>query len=234
MNTREGKVPEPEYAVYRAGSPPSLGASWGSPAWDAADTLEVGCFHPASSEHRPRTLARMLYDDDALYGQFLVEDCYVLCRHMAYQGPVYKDACVEFFVKPRPGKGHMNFEMNCGGAMLLRYVEDPTRLPDGSFVRQTAVPEELGKQIRRQGSLECPILDELRDPVVWSLSFQIPVAVMEHYIGPLGSLAGQTWRANFNKCAEDNSHPHWATWSPIGDRLDFHQPERFGWLEFVS
>jgi len=32
----------------------------------------------------------------------------------------------------------------------------------------------------------------------------------EHYVGPLGPLTGQVWRGNFFKCAEDNSHPHWA------------------------
>ena len=216
------------YTVHRTGTPPALEAAWDDPAWQTAETLTVGSFHPDSSGHRPLTRARMLHDGATLFGIFHVQDRYVLCRHLAYQGAVYRDACVEFFVKPRPDKGHMNFEMNCCGFLLCRYVEDPTRTPDNSFVKQSVLPAELGERIRLHGSLPGPIVEEIRTEVDWTLSFQIPVRVLEAFVGPLGVLSGQAWRANFNKCAEDCSHPHWATWAPIGPKLDFHQPDRFG------
>jgi hypothetical protein len=45
---------------------------------------------------------------------------------------------------------------------------------------------------------------------------------------------GVRWRANFYKCAEHNSHPHWLMWAPIDfPKPNFHLPEFFGTLEFV-
>jgi hypothetical protein len=46
-------------------------------------------------------------------------------------------------------------------------------------------------------------------------------------------LSGQTWRANLYKCADLSSHPHWGAWAEIGERLDFHQPSRFGEIAFA-
>jgi len=61
----------------------------------------------------------------------------------------------------------------------------------------------------------------------------VPRAFFEHYTGALGEWSGQTWRANFYKCADDSSHPHWMSWNPVGDPLSFHRPERFGVLELA-
>ena len=42
---------------------------------------------------------------------------------------------------------------------------------------------------------------------------------------------GEVWRGNFFKCVEENSHPHWASWSPV-DEFNFHLPQCFGVLRF--
>lgn len=220
----------PRYVVGRVAHAP--GDDWDDPVWAAADWARVAHFHPASSAHHPETRFCLLHDGDAIHGVFEVRDRWVRCTHMAYQSAVYKDACVECFFKPLPGKGHMNFEMNCCGTLLLRYVEDPTRLADGRFARQEEAPPELGNQVRIQTTLRGPIAEEITDPIVWRLRFSIPVRVLERFAGPLRPLAGSAWRANVYKCAEENSHPHWAAWLPIGERLDFHQPARFGIIEF--
>jgi hypothetical protein len=47
----------------------------------------------------------------------------------------------------------------------------------------------------------------------------------------LGKIGGQSWRGNFFKCAEEISHPHWASWSPV-DELNFHLPRCFGTIHF--
>ena len=53
-----------------------------------------------------------------------------------------------------------------------------------------------------------------------------------HLLLPHDGQLGERWRANFFKCAENSKHPHWASWSPIGPILKFHQPNRFGELYF--
>ncbi len=220
------------YTVRRVVAPIAIDAAWDAPEWQVADPLEVDQFHPAGSAHRPRTLARLVYDENALYGIFSVADRYVRCVHMGYQSDVYEDACVEFFVQPAEGHGYFNFEMNACGQLLCGHVEDPTRLPNGDLLKSERLPEALGRTVEVRGPFFASVPEEIADPLTWTLGFRIPLAVMAHYVGPLGDLKGKTWHANFNKCAENNSHPHWATWSPIGEALNFHQPDKFGRLVF--
>jgi hypothetical protein len=65
------------------------------------------------------------------------------------------------------------------------------------------------------------------------VAYRIPLALFEAYAGALGALPGTSWRANFYKCADRTSHPHWGAWNPIGEVLNFHKPETFGELRFA-
>ncbi|MEW6488453.1 MAG: carbohydrate-binding family 9-like protein, partial [Thermodesulfobacteriota bacterium] len=97
----------PTYPVRRAPPGLSLSPDWEGSAWAPAETLELACFRPEGSPHRPRTRARLLYGDARLFGIFRVEDRYVRSRHTRYGDPVYRDSCVEVFLDPRPGKGYL-------------------------------------------------------------------------------------------------------------------------------
>ena len=218
------------YHLHSCPSAPPLGIDWSDPAWQGAETAQVGHFLPESSAHRPRALVRVLYGHDGLHGIFQVHDRYVRCVRTEYFEPVYKDSCVEFFVQPKPGSGYFNFEFNCGGAYLCNYITDST-LVNGNWKASVPVPAALGRKVRVQGSLPRIVEPEIRRPVSWTLQFFIPFCLFEEYVGALGSLPGQVWRGNFFKCASEVSHPHWAAWSPV-DEFNFHLPRCFGWLFF--
>jgi len=219
------------FVIRRTATPPSLDGAWESPVWAQAETLDVGNFY-GPGRHRPETQVRTLYDEDALYVLFRVTDRFVRCTRTRYQEAVHKDACVEFFVKPRPDKGYLNFEVNCGGALVLKYIVDPERTADG-FAAYEDVPWEQASQLRIYHSLPVVVEPEIAGPIDWTVEYAIPRALLETYAGPLGLFGGSEWRGNFYKCAEDNSHPHWASWAPIGEILNFHQPDRFGLLRFA-
>lgn len=222
---------KPRYAVSRVQQPPALDAGWDDPAWNHIASLQVAQFHPASSDHRPRTEAKLVHDGTALSGIFRVEDHYVVCVNTEYQSPVYKDSCIEFFVQPRASQGYFNFEMNCCGALLLQFVEDPRRTPEG-FAKFTKLPGDVAEKVQIRAAFNAPIPHEIADSVKWTLAFRIPLEVMERYVGRLDKLAGQEWRANLHKCADGSSHPHWGAWAPLGEKLDFHNPAQFGVLYF--
>lgn len=219
------------YAVRLAAAAPPLQPDWTDPIWQQAETLKVQHFRPEGSDHRPATSARMLYDAKGLYGIFQVQDRYVRCVRTGYHDPVWKDSCVEFFAQPRPDRGYFNFEFNCGGAFLCSYITNAERTPEG-FKEFVKVPVSLGQTIRVKSSLPQRVEPEIKTPLVWTLSFWIPLALFEHYLGPLGTSPGQVWHGNFFKCAEENSHPHWASWSPV-DEFNFHRPNCFGSLRFA-
>lgn len=219
------------YTVRRVDALPVVSAAWDDPAWSTAETLTIARFHPRGSNHKPLTQARVLHDGQALAVIFRVEDRYVLARNTEYQSPTHKDSCVEFFVRPRPDRGYFNFEFNAIGTLLLWYVEQP-RGADGVFGKYTEVPKDIASSIMVLASQTKPIPVEAPGPMVWTVSYRIPLSLFERFTGPLRKLSGQTWRANFYKCADDSSHPHWGYWADIGDRLDFHQPDRFEEIMF--
>jgi hypothetical protein len=217
------------YTVRRSDVPPTLEPNWQHPIWSRADTLELAHFRPEGSDHRPRTLARLLHTADGIYGMFQVHDQYVRCVGTNYFDEVWKDSCVELFVQPRADKGYFNFEFNCGGAHLCSYITNPERTPDG-FKEFVKLPASIGKTIQVRSSLPPTVEPELKDPVVWTLTFYVPFTLFEAYLGQLGPVSGQVWRGNLHKCADACSHPHWATWSPV-DALNFHRPSCFGTLQ---
>ena len=200
------------YVVKRAVERPALDGNWEAPAWNSADILRVDRFMtaPGVSDHRPTTQAKVTYTDDGLFVFFKVSDQYVVCRNTGFQSRVYKDSCAEFFVQPKADKGYFNFEMNCSGSLLVTYIEDARRTPTG-FVKYTPLPPEMDALVQRFHSLPSRIDPEQVGPTEWQLEYFIPFSFFERYVGPLGKVAGQTWRANFFKCADDSSHPHWAT-----------------------
>jgi hypothetical protein len=220
------------YLVRHTNISPSLDADWSNPVWSHAETLEIKNFRPESGDHRPRTSARLLFDAQGIHGIFHVRDRYVRCQRTNYMDQVWKDSCVEFFIQPKPDKGYFNFEFNCGGAFLVCYIIDPARGPDlfKDFVR---IPENEARGVNVKSSLPQIVDPEISEPIDWNLQFFIPFALLEKYVGRIGDPREQTWRGNFFKCAEEVSHPHWASWSPV-DEFNFHLPRCFGTVQFAA
>jgi hypothetical protein len=232
----QGTEGKPVYEVKRAEATPDLKGDWEGPVWQHANELRVETFYtspeaPQSGKHKPVTRARALYDDKGIYIHFKIDDRYVRCIETEYHGKVWEDACAEFFVQPKAERGYFNFEINCGGTMLLSYHENPEW--KGAAQREEgSVPEELASQVKIFHTMPKKVDPEIEEPVTWQLEYFIPFSLLEEYVGELGGVSKQSWRANFYKCAENNSHPHWASWSPITGKLDFHQPEFFGVIRF--
>jgi hypothetical protein len=199
--------------------------------WPGLPSAGISHFLTQSSDHRPRTLCRLAYAARFLRGRFEVEDRFVRCVRTEYGSEVWKDSCVEFFVEPKPGRGYFNFEFNCGGAFLVNHIVDPTRTTNG-FKEFSRLPEAVARQVQVRSSLPPVVEPEMTEAVRWTLEFAIPFTLLEEFIGPLGEVTGQMWRGNFYKCAEENSHPHWAAWSPV-DEFNFHRPQCFGELRFA-
>ncbi len=170
----------------------------------------------------------MLWDDDGIYVIFQVEDRYVQCVHTQRNSNVCIDSCVEFFVEPVPGRGYVNFEINCGGTMLLNYNAQ------SAAVRFDPVAVDDGRMdtVRIYHSMP-PVVDPpIADAVTWQVEFFAPYALFEAYVGPVPRGAGTFWRGNFYKCGGDRAYDHWAMWSEIPGPLGFHRPEFFSPIEF--
>jgi hypothetical protein len=219
------------YLVRRVAPPPSGAIALQDPLWKIANELEIAHFHPRSSDHRPRTRARVLHDASSLFVRFDVDDRYVVSRSTRFQDMVCFDSCVEFFFRPKTDRGYFNLEINCGGTFLCSYIEDPRRTAT-RFVKFTPLSAEDGMKFTIEHTMSAVVFPERSDPAHWQIACRIPLSVVENYVGPLGEPAHWRWDGNFYKCADHSSHPHWASWSPIADELNFHQPRFFRTIHF--
>lgn len=218
------------YTIRYSESPPPLTCSWNSPLWDNLSPISLSHFRPEGSGHQPETQLRLLFTDIGISGLFRVKDRYIRCTRVHDMDDVWKDSCVELFIQPKAHAGYFNFEFNCGGAMLGSYITNPERTAHGfrEFVRFTK-PECA--RILRGTTMPRSVDPEIAGPEVWHVQFFIPFALLETYVGPLGMISGQTWRANAYKCGDETSHPHWGSWQPLPEK-NFHLPECFGTLIF--
>ncbi|MCA9211629.1 MAG: hypothetical protein KDB27_01070 [Planctomycetales bacterium] len=202
---------------------------WDHPIWSDIESISLKHYMGNRPEHFPEVAAKSFADDKSIHVAFCVQDKYVVARATEDQGPVWCDSCVEFFFTPAIDAGYFNLEINCGGTILLHYQEAPRT---GSKI---VSPKQLA-QINRSASLPKLIDPEITDDITWHVSVQIPFAVLNEYSPQQldRPMAGTQWRANFYKCADESSHPHWLTWSPVDHpEPDFHRPHDFGIVEFV-
>ena len=177
--------------------------------------------------HFPETKVKLRYDKDNIYVIFTVNDNYIKAVETETHGRVWEDSCVEFFFTPGSDtERYFNFEANCKGVFLFNYHLNNNET-NGS------VSLEDCKKITISPSLTRNVEQESTEPENWTLEYSIPIAILSKYMKVDQPKPGATWRANFYKCADKSSHPHWLTWAPIDyPQPKFHLPEFFGELNF--
>ena len=169
--------------------------------------------------YAPETTFRIATDGKSLYIYY--ETCGTGLRAVALEdnGKVWEDSCVEFFVQVPGQDCYRNFEVNCIGTLLASQ-----KTPGSESKRFT--PEELAK-IQRYPSLEHKAIDLPEGEYAWNMLLVIPLECLGLTELP------ETLRANFYKCGDKTSRPHYVSWSPISNpKPNFHLPQYFGELRF--
>lgn len=216
------------YCVQRLVRDVQIDARWDKHPWIEISPLLLDHYMGGQPDHFPDVRAKLAYDDDALYVIFQVEDSYVCARKGSYQEQVCEDSCVEFFFTPGGdiSYGYFNLEVNCGGTALFHH----------QMRRQVAdvpVSVEDFSQVQIAHTLPKIVEPEITKSTTWVVEYSLPFVILAKYAPFTQPDSGVVWRANFYKCADQSSHPHWLTWAPVGLILpDFHRPEYFGRLVF--
>ena len=216
------------YNVKRLDGELKIDADWDKPQWQAMQPVALDQCSGERPEHFPHTQAKLMYDDENLYVIFKVDDRYVRCVREDHQALVFRDSCVEFFFTPGDDlkEGYFNMEINCGGAILFRH--QTTRNVDEIYLPDTDLD-----RVEIAHSLPAFIPEEIAAPVTWTLEYRVPLDILSPYAPVAKPAPGVAWRANFYKCADNASKPHWLTWSLVDlPSPDFHRPEFFGKLVF--
>jgi len=216
------------YTVTKLESDVEINAVWDKAPWQNIEAIELAYYMGERPQHFPKVLAKIAYDKDAIYVIYKVDDNYVVATTKEYQGSVFEDSCVEFFFTPHEdvSLGYFNLEMNCGGTALFNFQVVPRK-------DRTAIPRSDFDQIKVAHSMPAILEPEVQENVTWMLEYRIPFSFLQKYSKVVKPASGVKWRANFYKCADNSSHPHWLTWSKIEQQKpDFHLPQYFGELEF--
>lgn len=176
---------------------------------------QVDVINWADYPYKPKTTFAMAYTAEALLIRFEVDEPYVVGFCTQMHGPVYKDSCVEFFVKESDADHYFNFEINCIGTVLAA-----RRL---SRQQKEYLPEEAMQQLKVRTSL--PYGQPCEGSGEWSVEVEIPFTILGIEGVP------HSLECNIYKCGDATPRPHYVSWSPIETPApDFHRPEFFGEL----
>jgi len=174
--------------------------------------------------NKPEVRFNIGYGESEIYLKYYVKESFVKAEKGSSNQSVCEDSCVEFFVSPDSTDGiYYNFEFNPIGTCLLGKGH-------GREDSKTVDPAYIGK-IRRMGTMGTAPFTEKTGEHYWELTIAIP---LEAFAGKeIGNLKGKTFRANFYKCGDSLTQPHYLTWNPVGTaKPDYHRPEYFGKLIF--
>ena len=217
------------YHVQRIKTPLTIDGNWNKKIWESLEHLDISNCNGWEMTFRPKTYVKLCYDDDQLYLIYKVLDQYVISREREINGAVWQDSCVEFFVAPdiQKARQYFNLEINAGGIPLMSYQIVP-RI-ESKYLSKNDIQE-----IKIANSLSDEIIHEIQEPTEWTIEVALPFSILKKHSSISCPSSGVKWFANFYKHAENNSHPHWLSWTYIkNSQPDFHLPEFFGEIEFL-
>jgi hypothetical protein len=174
--------------------------------------------------YKPEVELAIAYSDHEIFLKYYITENYFKAEKTETNQMVCEDSCVEFFVSPEDDGIYYNLEFNGIGTCLL-----------GSGTgRENSIranPEIVSK-IRRLTSVGDNPVREYEGIFAWNITIAVPLGVFFHH--DIKELKGKTFRANFYKCGDMLTVPHYVTWNPVGtEKPDYHQPKYFGVLKFV-
>ncbi len=178
----------------------------------------------ANDKDKPTVHFAITHDDTHIYIRYTVQETSIIAKATPNNGAVWKDSCVEFFVAPENDGIYYNFEFNCIGTKLL--YAGKTRN------NRTPANDATINKILSESTLGNKSFEEKFGSFDWTLTVMIPVeSFFQH---PIKTLKGKTCRANFYKCGDGLTKPHYLSWNNIETlKPDFHTPQYFGEIAFV-
>jgi len=183
------------------------------------EKLAIDTINWKEYNYKPEVEFSIAYSDNEIFLKYYVTEKYFKAEKTETNQMVCEDSCVEFFVSPEDDGIYYNLEFNGIGTCLLgtgTHRENST----------LASPEVISKIRRLTSAGEKPFKENVGE-FKWSITIAIPFEVFFHH--KVRKLKGKTFRANFYKCGDMLTVPHYVTWNPVGtEKPDYHQPSYFG------
>jgi hypothetical protein len=216
----------PRYEVRPAAAPPAVDGRLDEAAWASAPAVTLQFLWASQTGPKQATRARLLWDAQALYVGFDVDDADITARFEKRDDPTYRDDAVEIFINPNPQQEvvYYGFEMNARG-VLYDYLNYNSRT---LFKRFDATGVTIATSIRGTLNVRTDVDSG------WSLEAMIPWANFEE-LSRRPPRAGPVWKVNFNRWDGVEPDRRMSIWSdPQNDESWPHVPSRFGEIVFIE
>ena len=222
---------------------------WQKASW-TADFVDIeGDLKP---KPKYRTRAKMLWDDQYFYFAAVIEEPHLWATITERDAVMFQNDDFEIFIDP-DGDGHRyyEFEMNPNNAIWDLFMLEPYRVD--TFPAKYLNDWDI-KGIKTGVHLEGTINDPSDEDQYWSVEVAMPWSALKAVAPEMRQpIPGEQWRVNFSrvdwwmdvadgkyqKQTDPNTgkikkwpEENWV-WSPSG-RVDMHQPETWGYVQFSN
>jgi hypothetical protein len=221
-------LPAPKRAVVpKLTGPVKIDGELDEPAWSKAVVLEPFFQNEGAGPEREHTAVRLWYDDQAIYLGWTCRDTNIQATFTNRDSHFWEEECVEFFVTPGALTKYFEIEWNPLNGVFDAIISNTmnsngvSRRFDGDWsYTATGMTNAVKVKGKFNGTSD---QDEY-----WQVEVRLPFSDL----GQTTPKPGDVWRANFYRFNRTKGlSPEQLSWSPT-ILPGFHQPSRFGYLEF--
>jgi hypothetical protein len=221
-------LPAPNRAVIpKLSGPVTVDGDLSEAAWSKAAVLSPFLQNDAAGLEREKTVVRIWYDDTALYLGWTCTDSDIRATFTARDSKFWEEEVVEFFVTAKTLERYFELQWNPLGGVFDAIIDNKMD-PRGISTNFTGDWSFTAKGMKSAVKLKGTVGDSNNKDEMWQAEVVLPFADL----GEPTPKPKAVWRANFYRFNRArNQPPELLSWSPT--RLPgFHQPARFGYLEF--
>jgi len=221
-------LPTPKRVVVpKLHGPLTVDGDLSEPVWTRAVAVSPFSRNDGSGPEREKTVVRLWYDETALYLGWTCMDSDIQATFTARDSKFWEEEVVEFFVTSATLNRYFELQWNPLGGVFDAIIDNKLDQQGVStnFTGEWGFTAKVMKSAVRVKGTTGNSND--RDEM-WQVEVVLPFADL----GELTPKPKALWRANFYRFNRAKDHPaELLSWSPTL-LPGFHQPARFGYLEF--
>lgn len=213
--------------VPKLRGPVTIDGDLTEPVWARAAVLDRLVLPDGSGPAREATVVRIWYDDEALHLGWTCTDTDIQATLTARDSKFWEEEVVEFFVTRRELTRYFELQWNPLGGVFDAIIHNP--LDERGVSRGIKGDWSFTAHGMRSAVKVRGTVGDSRDrDELWQVEVRVPFADL----GEATPKPGDVWRANFYRFNREKDRPvEMQSWSPPM-LPGFHQPSRFGFLEF--
>ena len=227
-SARPATLPPPRRVVVpKLQGPLTVDGNLNEPVWTKAAVLSPFVLNDGSGPEREKTAVRLWYDDSALYLGWTCTDADIQATFTARDSKFWEEEVAEFFVTAGSLERYFELQWNPLGGVFDAIISNKMN-QSGVSTNFTGDWSFTAKGMKSAVQLKGTAGNSSDKDEMWQAEVIIPFADL----GEAAPKPKAVWRANFYRFNRTKGQePELLSWSPT--RLPgFHQPARFGYLEF--